>query len=66
MVIYFIISKPGEVCDEDIDGCSTSPCLDLQNCTDVAASVHNDTTTGYICGDCPLGLVNLDNVTCTG
>jgi hypothetical protein len=49
----------GTYCDQDVDGCASSPCFPGVTCTDVAAP-----GTGFTCGACPTGYEG-DGVSCT-
>ncbi|CAL1548686.1 unnamed protein product [Lymnaea stagnalis] len=50
----------GEYCEIELDACKTYPCAKGQNCTDLSAEEQGNMTTGYSCGPCPQGFVDID------
>ena len=51
----------GEDCEEDFNGCQAEPCASGQTCTDVNATLHQQSGTAYECSACPPGYELNDN-----
>ncbi|KAK3598135.1 hypothetical protein CHS0354_000072 [Potamilus streckersoni] len=48
----------GNDCENDFNGCTSTPCSPLKNCTDNPASIHEALSHAYNCSPCPEGYTN--------
>ncbi|KAK3598138.1 hypothetical protein CHS0354_000075 [Potamilus streckersoni] len=48
----------GNDCENDFNGCTSTPCSPLRNCTDNPASIHEALSHAYNCSPCPEGCTN--------
>ncbi|XP_059158902.1 mucin-like protein [Physella acuta] len=52
----------GENCEFELDACLSKPCSKGKTCTDLTAAQQGNSTVGYVCGPCPRGYVDVEDL----